>query len=92
MKINTSFYISPWKNNLSDWEEKASLLQNQILKVYNHIPSFEKYYRLIREGINEKQLIEIFNRDTDALLPFCFLAKNDNSIFDKYQGDSYLRL
>jgi len=90
MKINTSFYISPWKNNLSDWEEKASLLQNQILKVYNHIPSFEKYYRLIREGINEKQLIEIFNRDTDALLPFCFLAKNDNSIFDKYQGDKLL--
>ena len=92
MKINTSFYIAPWKNNLSDWEEKTSVLQNQILQVYNHIPSFEKYYRLVREGVNEKQLIEILNKDSSALLPFCFLAKNDNSIFDKYHSDQFLEV
>jgi hypothetical protein len=92
MKINISFYISPWKNNLSDWEEKTGVLQNQILKVYNHIPSFEKYYRLIREGVNEKQLAEILNKDSRVLLPFCFLAKNDNSIFDKYRSTQVLEI
>jgi hypothetical protein len=86
MKINTSFYIPPWKNDLSDWEEKTKTLQNQILKVYSHIPSFEKYYRTIREGLSEIDLIEVLKNDNNALLPFSFLAKNDASIFEKYHS------
>ena len=90
MKINTSFYLKPWENNLNDWGEKTDILQNQILKAYSHQPSFERYYLMFQDGINENRLIETLKNNEEALLPFTFLAKNSSTFFSRYHSEKVI--
>ena len=90
MKINTSFYLKPWRDNLHDWADRTNTLQQQILKAYSHQPSFERYYLTFQEDLDEDRLLQILKSDDEALLPFTFLAKNSGIFFDRYNTEKII--
>lgn len=87
MKVNKSFVLPGWKNDLQDWSDLANSATSILLKIYQNSPSFTKYYKIFRSKPSQSEVNDILKSDPNSILPFAFISNADPNFFNQYFDD-----
>lgn len=88
MKVNKSFVLPRWKNDLQNWNDLANSATSILLKIYQNSPSFTKYYKIFRSKPSKMEVINILKTDSNSILPFAFISHADPNYFIHYFDDN----
>ena len=92
MKINSSFVLPNWKEDLLVWEGLEENAISILLNIYNGSPSFAKYHKVFRNNHPKLDVERYIKQDIEALLPFAFIANSDREFYERYFDDNLLDL
>ena len=92
MKINSSFVLPNWKEDLLVWEGLEENAISILLNIYNGSPSFAKYHKVFRNNPPKLDVERYIKQDIEALLPFAFIANSDREFYERYFDDNLLDL
>lgn len=92
MRINDSFVLPEWGDDLKNWEELANKATSMLLKVYHNSPSFTKYYKIFRERPSKDEVNSIISSDSNSILPLAFLSQSDPTFYFNYFDDKIINL